>query len=83
MTEQEIKTRLAKIEDAVNTCMATNLAITAALSAMPGAAMIDPNKASTLLSGMVAQQASLAALEQKATALLAMILGNAAEAARR
>ncbi|MGO8902189.1 MAG: hypothetical protein ACLQU5_28160 [Isosphaeraceae bacterium] len=61
--------------------MATNLALMAAFSALPEASKIDPSKAA-LLSGMVAQQASLAALEPTAKALLTTILGNAKEAAR-
>ena len=80
--DQELSARLKKVEDNVNACTAANLALMAAFSALPDAGKTDARKAEILLSGLVNQQGSLAALKTSASAFLATILANAAEAAR-
>jgi hypothetical protein len=80
MTDYEIQRRFKAIEDNVNVCAASSLALMAALSSMPEAARIDVSKANEILNGLVTQQLSLAALEGSARALLQSIVENARRA---
>ena len=78
----DLQIRLKKIEDNINVCMCTNLALMGAFASLPEAATMDGNKARKVLRGLVTEQASLAALQQKAQEILENLVANANEAGR-